>query len=192
MKRLFYTLSGLLMMTFGCKQVTKSRPSDGQAKAPSKSIYDFKLKALDGKEIDFSMFKGKKLLIINTASKCGYTPQYAELETLHEKYGDRVVLLGFPANNFLHQEPGSGKDISEFCTINYGVKFQLFEKISVRGSDQSPLYQWLSHKDLNGWNDQAPTWNFCKYLISETGELLKFYPSAIKPMSKEIVDDILK
>jgi glutathione peroxidase len=192
MKKFFYTLSSLLFLNFGCKQVSKTRPAGTVVKASARSIYEFKLKSLDGEEIDFAKYRGKKMLIINTASKCGYTPQYTDLEKLAEQYGDKVVLLGFPANNFLHQEPGNSKDISEFCTKNYGVKFQMFEKISVRGSDQCSLYQWLSHKELNGWNDQAPSWNFCKYLISENGELLKFYPSAIKPLSKEIVDDISK
>ncbi len=192
MKRLFYSLSGLLLLNLGCKQVSKTRPSGDLAKPASKSIYEFKLKTLEGTDVDFAQYKGKKILIINTASKCGYTPQYAELEKLHEQYGNKVVLLGFPANNFLHQEPGTNKDIAEFCTKNYGVSFQMFDKVSVRGSDQCPLYQWLSHKELNGWNDQAPTWNFCKYLIGENGELLKFYPSAIKPMSKEILEDIQK
>jgi glutathione peroxidase len=192
MKQLFLSLYSLLLLNAGCKQVIKSRPADGSAKAPAKSIYEFKLKTIEGNTIDFAQYKGKKLLIINTASKCGYTPQYADLEKLHKEYGNKVVLLGFPANNFLHQEPGNNQKIGEFCTKNYGVTFQMFEKISVKGSDQSPLYQWLSRKELNGWNDQAPTWNFCKYLISENGELLRFYPSAIKPLSKELLDDIGK
>jgi glutathione peroxidase len=171
---------------------TNSRPSDGTAKPPSKAIYEFKMKSLDGTVIDFGKFKGKKLLIVNTASKCGYTPQYEDLEKLNKSYGEKIVILGFPANNFLHQEPGSSKEIGEFCQKNYGVTFQLFEKISVVGSDQCELYKWLSKKELNGWNDQAPGWNFCKYLISDKGELLGFYPSAVKPMSKELLDDILK
>jgi glutathione peroxidase len=190
MKKLFYSLSGLLMLNLGCKQVTRSRPSDGSVKISSGSIYDFKMKALDGELIDFSKFKGRKILIVNTASKCGYTPQYTDLEKLHEQYGNKVVILGFPANNFLRQEPGTNKEIGEFCTKNYGVTFQMFDKISVRGSDQCALYQWLSQKDKNGWNSQAPTWNFCKYLINEQGELLKFYPSAVKPLDPELLADI--
>jgi len=192
MRRFVYSLWSLLLLNMGCKQVVKSRPTDGSAGEPSKSIYDFKMKDLDGVLIDFARYKGKKMLLINTASKCGYTPQYAELEQLHKLYGDKIVLLGFPANNFLHQEPGSNKEIGEFCQKNYGVTFQLFEKVSVIGKDQCGLYQWLSKKELNGWNDQAPGWNFCKYLVNEKGELLKFYPSAVKPMSQELVDDILK
>jgi glutathione peroxidase len=166
----------------------KSRPAE--AAPPAKSFYDFKMKTLDGKEIDFKEFKGKKVLLVNTASQCGYTPQYAELEKLHEQYGGKVVVLGFPANNFGGQEPGSNSEIGEFCKKNYGVKFQMFEKISVKGDDQHPLYQWLSKKDLNGWNDEAPSWNFCKYLVNEKGELVKFYPSKVKPMDKELLTAI--
>jgi glutathione peroxidase len=113
------------------------------------SIYDLKIKGLDGKEIDFSKYRGKKLLIVNTASKCGKTPQYAGLEKLHEQFGDKVNVLGFPANNFLWQEPGSSEEIAAFCERNYGVKFQMFEKVSVKGGDQHPLYQWLESKTGN-------------------------------------------
>jgi glutathione peroxidase len=153
---------------------------------PTKSIYDFKIKSIDGKEIDFSKYKGKKLLIVNVASKCGYTPQYKDLQELNTKYGDKVTILGFPANNFMGQEPGNNDEIKGFCEKNYGVTFQLFEKISVKGSDIHPLYQWLSKKELNGWNDKAPSWNFCKYLVNENGELVKFFPSSVVPTSEEI------
>lgn len=152
-----------------------------------KSIYDFKMKDIDGKEIDFNQYKGKKILIVNVASKCGYTPQYAELQELNEQYGDQVAILGFPANNFGGQEPGTVEDIKQFCTENYGVTFQMFDKISVKGVDKHPLYRWLSDKDLNGWNDKEPTWNFCKYFIDEEGQLKKFFPSSVKPMDKEII-----
>jgi len=192
MKKIFFSLWSLLLLNTGCKQVIKLRPAGDTTKMASASIYDFKLKSLDGTLIDFSNYKGKKILIINTASKCGYTPQYEDLEKLNKAYGDKVVLLGFPANNFLHQEPGTNKEIEQFCTKNYGVSFQMFEKISVVGSDQCELYKWLTRKELNGWNDQAPSWNFCKYLISEKGELLGYYPSAVKPLSKDILDAIQK
>jgi glutathione peroxidase len=152
-----------------------------------KSIYEFKMKDIDGKEVDFSTYKGKKLLLVNVASKCGYTPQYADLQELNEKYGDKVTILAFPANNFGGQEPGTSEDIKEFCTANYGVTFQLFEKISVKGADKHPLYRWLSDKDLNGWNNAEPSWNFCKYLISEDGKLIKFFPSSVKPLDNELV-----
>lgn len=152
-----------------------------------KSFYDFKMKSIDGKEIDFSQYKGKKILVVNVASKCGYTPQYEELQKLHELYGNKVVILGFPANNFMGQEPGTNEDIAEFCKKNYGVTFQLFEKISVKGKDQHPLFKYLSHKDLNGKVNQEPKWNFNKYLINEKGEVVRWWPSAVEPMSEEIV-----
>ena len=135
-----------------------------------KSFYDFKMQDIDGNEVDFDQFKGKKVLLVNVASKCGYTPQYAELQELNERYGDQVVILGFPANNFGGQEPGSNEDIKQFCTENYGVTFQMFDKVSVKGVDKHPLYRWLSDKDLNGWNDKEPSWNFCKYFIDENGD----------------------
>ncbi len=149
------------------------------------SIYDFKIKSLDGKEIDFAQYRGKKLLIVNTASKCGKTPQYAGLEKLHEQYGNKVTVLGFPANNFLWQEPGSNAEIAEFCERNYGVKFQMFEKLSVKGGDQHPLYQWLQSK-----TGSKPDWNFAKYLVSEDGNTVTFFKSSVQPLDKELLDKI--
>jgi glutathione peroxidase len=151
------------------------------------SFYDFKMKSIEGNLIDFSTFKGKKVLLVNTASQCGFTYQYAELQELHLKYPD-LVILGFPANNFMGQEPGSNETIKAFCEKNYGVTFQMMEKISVKGDDMSPLYKWLSTKELNGWNDESPSWNFCKYLVDEQGKLLKYFSSRVKPMSKEMVE----
>ncbi|MBS1949928.1 MAG: glutathione peroxidase [Bacteroidetes bacterium] len=148
------------------------------------SVYDFKMNSLDGKSIDFSQYKGKTLLIVNVASKCGYTPQYADLQKLHEQYGSKVTILGFPANNFGAQEPGTNIEIGEFCKANYGVTFQMFEKISVKGDDQHPLYAWLKEK-----TGHEPTWNFCKYLIKPDGTV-KFFASKIKPMDKEIIDEL--
>ena len=146
------------------------------------SIYDFKINSLEGQEIDFAKYKGKNLLIVNVASKCGFTPQYADLEKLHDEFGDQVVVLGFPANNFGSQEPGSNLEIAEFCQKNYGVSFQMFEKISVKGEDQHPLYQWLREK-----TGQEPTWNFCKYLEKPDGTV-QFFPSKVKPLDKEILN----
>jgi glutathione peroxidase len=159
--------------------------SKADQKGSDMSIYDFKLKALDGKEIDFSQYKGKNLLIVNTASKCGYTYQYEDLEKLHEQYGDKVIVLGFPANNFLWQEPGGNEEIANFCQKNYGVKFQMFEKISVKGKDKSPLYKWLAAK-----SGESPSWNFCKYIIDKTGKVVGFFPPKVKPMDKEIMDKL--
>ena len=146
------------------------------------SIYDFKVPGLDGTTIDFSAYKGKKIMIVNTASQCGNTPQYADLEKLHEDFGSKVVVLGFPANNFGSQEPGTNSEIAEFCQKNFGVKFQMFEKISVKGDDQHPLYQFLKEK-----TGQEPGWNFCKYLVKPDGTV-KFFNSKVKPLDSEIID----
>jgi glutathione peroxidase len=153
----------------------------------SGSIYDFTVTALDGSSIDLARYKGKYLLIVNTASKCGFTPQYKDLQKLHENYGDKVVVLGFPANDFLWQEPGSNEEIESFCEINYGVTFQMFSKISVKGKDQHPLYQWLEAK-----TGKAPSWNFCKYLVDKGGNKVSFYPSKVNPMDSSIIDKISK
>lgn len=147
-------------------------------------LYDFKMNSLDGAPIDFSKYKGKTLLIVNTASKCGYTPQYTDLQKLHEQYGSKVTILGFPADNFGHQEPGTNAEISEFCKKNYGVTFQMFEKISVKGDDQHALYKWLKEK-----TGQEPTWNFCKYLVKPDGTV-KFFNSKVKPLDNEIVGEL--
>lgn len=146
------------------------------------SVYDFKMTALDGKEIDFNQYKGKTLLLVNVASKCGYTPQYEDLQALHEQYGDKVTILGFPANNFGGQEPGTNLQIAEFCKANYGVTFQMFEKISVKGSDQHALYKWLEEK-----TGKQPSWNFCKYLVKPDGTVT-FYASGVNPL--EIVEKL--
>lgn len=148
------------------------------------SLYDFKIASLDGKTIDFSQYKGKTLLIVNTASECGYTPQYADLQKLHEAYGSKVVILGFPANNFGGQEPGTNTEIASFCKKNYGVTFQMFEKISVKGADQHPLYAWLKEK-----TGQEPSWNFCKYLVKPDGTV-KFFKSSVNPMDSQITAEL--
>jgi glutathione peroxidase len=150
----------------------------------SGSLYDFKINALGGKVVDFSQYKGKTLLIVNTASECGYTPQYADLQKLHETHGDKITILGFPANNFGGQEPGTNEQIASFCQKNYGVTFQMFEKISVKGSDQHPLYTWLKEK-----TGQEPSWNFCKYLVKPDGTV-KFFKSGVKPMDSQITSEL--
>ena len=189
--RLFILTFTILIFSSWRINTVKLKHEQNNMTTNTTSFYDFALKSLDGsEEIDFARYKGKKVLLVNVASKCGYTPQYEQLQALHKEYGDKVVVLGFPANNFGGQEPGSHEEIATFCQKNYGVSFQMFEKISVAGSDQHPLYQWLSQKTLNGWNDQAPTWNFCKYLIDENGKLLKFYGSAVDPVGDEILKAI--
>ncbi|MDZ7738010.1 MAG: glutathione peroxidase [Bacteroidales bacterium] len=137
-----------------------------------KSFYDFKVKTISGEEYDLASLKGKKVMVVNTASKCGLTPQYEQLQELWEQYGgDDFVIIGFPANNFLNQEPGSDEEIEEFCTVNYGVTFPMMSKISVKGDDMHPLYRWLTSKEMNGVEDSTVQWNFQKYLISGDGTL---------------------
>ncbi|MBK9283278.1 MAG: glutathione peroxidase [Sphingobacteriaceae bacterium] len=158
----------------------KNHPSGG------KNVYDFKIKTIDGESISLSKYKGKKLLLVNVASECGYTPQYKDLQALYEKYNDKLVVIGFPANNFGAQEPGDNKQIKNFCTSTYGVTFPMMEKISVKGDDTHPLYQFLKNKDENGCCNDAPVWNFCKYLIDENGKVIKFFNSKVTPLSDEI------
>jgi glutathione peroxidase len=181
-----------VLSLFGCKQV-RSKPENINMSDKS-TLYQFleanpnaKVKSIDGTEYDYTQLKGKKVLIVNTASECGYTPQYDDLEKLYQAYKDKLIILGFPANNFGGQEPGTNEEIKEFCKSKYNVTYPMFEKISVLGDDMAPIYKWLTSKDLNGWNDQQPKWNFNKYLIDEDGNLVKYYSSAVKPMSDEIV-----
>ncbi len=149
------------------------------------SFFDFTANSLEGQPVALSQFKGKKIIVINVASKCGYTPQYADWEQFYQANKDEVVVLGFPCNEFMGQEPGSAAEIAEFCQRNYGVSFPMFEKVNVKkGPDQAPLYQWLTTPEHNGWNEQEPGWNFCKYLINEKGELTHFFPSNVKPDSQ--------
>lgn len=154
---------------------------------PPVSFYTLEAKSIDGKLVSLSAYKGKYILVVNTASNCGYTGQYASLEKLYEQYGNKIVVLGFPANDFMEQEKGSNEQIAAFCKKNYGVSFPLFEKgVVVKTDAQQPMYKWLTNPAKNGWNKQEPTWNFSKYLISPSGELLGFFPPSIDPLSKEI------
>ena len=154
------------------------------------SIYDFKVPALGGDSIDFAAFKGKKILIVNTASKCGFTPQYEGLEQLYQQYKDRLVVIGFPCNNFLSQEPGSNEKIKAFCTKNYGVSFPMAAKVSVKGKNMAPVYKWLCNKSENGILDAKVTWNFKKFLLDEKGKIIAWFPSKVTPMSDEITDKL--
>jgi len=176
--------TAFLLVGFSAK---KSDDSSKKSKAIA-SFYDLKATSIDGDEISFEKYKGKKVLIVNTASSCGYTYQYEGLQKLNDIYGNDVEVLGFPANDFLFQERGSDSDIADFCEKNYGVTFQMFSKITTKGRNQSPVYTWLTNKDLNGWNEKKPTWNFCKYLIDENGNLVEFFDKSVKPMSKEITE----
>lgn len=151
------------------------------------SVHEFKVTSLDGGTIDLSTFKGKKILIVNTASQCGYTKQYKDLQELHNKYKDKLVIIGFPANNFGGQEPGSNEEIRAFCTKNYGVSFPMAAKVSVKGKDIHPLFDWLTHKSQNGVLDAEIKWNFGKFLIDENGKPIAYFGSGTNPMSDDIV-----
>lgn len=153
----------------------------------SPSIHSFKVKSIEGGTIDFSRFKGKKILVVNTASKCGYTPQYEALEKVYEQYKDKLVIVGFPANNFGGQEPGSDGEIQEFCKARFGVTFPLASKVSVKGDDTAPIYQWLTHKNQNGVLDAEIKWNFNKFLLDENGKMIAYFESKVKPDSEEIL-----
>jgi glutathione peroxidase len=150
------------------------------------SIYKFKVEALDGSKIDFKKYKGKKILIVNTASKCGNTPQYAQLEELYQKYKDRLVIVGFPANNFGGQEPGGKTDIIEVCRRNYGVTFPMADKVSVKGDDIAPIFQYLVDEAKKLGITDPVKWNFTKFLLDENGKLLAVIHNKTKPMSEEV------
>lgn len=156
----------------------------------TKNIYGFTVASLDGGEIRFESFRGKKILIVNTASQCGYTGQYKELEELYGKYKEKLVIVGFPANNFGGQEPGSNEEIKSFCQKNYGVSFPMAAKISVKGNDMAPIYQWLTQKEKNGMLDAEVKWNFNKFLIDERGVLISKFDSRVSPMSEEITSKL--
>lgn len=154
---------------------------------PPASIHSFKINGIDGKEIDFASFKGKKILLVNTASKCGYTPQYEALEKVYEKYKDQLVVIGFPCNQFGEQEPGTATEIVEFCKKNYGVTFPLTEKVDVKGDNISPIYKWLCNKSENGVLDATIKWNFNKFLLDEDGKMLAYFGSKVVPDSSAIL-----
>ena len=151
------------------------------------SIYDFKVAGLEGDSIDFSQYKGKNIMIVNTASKCGNTPQYAELEQLYKKYKDKLVIVGFPANNFGGQEPGTNEEIKEFCSRNYGVSFPMAAKVSVKGDDIDPLFQYLVNEAKKLGVEEPIRWNFTKFLIDENGKLVTVFSSKTKPMSEDVL-----
>ena len=170
------------------KNKTKAVSAIAPAKQ-MKNIYSFKVKDIDGNEFDFATLKGKKIIIVNTASKCGFTPQYKDLETLYQQYKDKnLVIIGFPANNFGQQEPGTDSEIHTFCQKNYGVTFPMMEKISVKGSDEHELYKWLTDKKQNGVSDGEVKWNFGKFLIDENGKWFKCLPSKVEPMDEQITN----
>lgn len=156
--------------------------------AQTNSIHQFKVTDINGEVFDMATLKGKKVLVVNTASKCGFTPQYEQLQELYEKYKDKgFTIVGFPANDFMNQEPGTRSEIQAFCTKNYGVTFNMMDKVSTKGKNQSPIYQWLTQKSKNGVKDSKVKWNFQKYLIDEDGRLVDVLPSKESPVSDKIV-----
>lgn len=162
-------------------------------KAPAVDFYSLKDTLTNGTAFDFTQLKGKKVLLVNTASNCGYTNQYDDLQKLHQQFGDSLTILGFPANDFKEQEKGNDAAIAEFCKLNFGVTFPLMKKSSVvKGGEQSPVFKWLSDVTQNGWNEKQPTWNFSKYLVNEKGELVNYFDPSVSPLSDEVVTAIKK
>lgn len=187
MKKIFIVLISFIAFSNSCAQ-KKSEVSKVKTKqVMSKTIYDYKVDALEeGKTINFADFKGKKILIVNTASECGFTPQYEDLEKLSKEYGDKLVIVGFPANNFGGQEPGTNVEIGAFCQKNYGVTFPLAAKVSVKGEDTAPIFKYLTEKELNGVKDTEVKWNFTKFLLDENGKLIDSFVSKVKPTDEAI------
>lgn len=168
------------------KVFTNETPS-----VPPQSIYELSVLLNNGEDLSLSQFKGKKLLLVNTASDCGFTDQYTELQSLYEENKDKLMVIGFPANNFKQQEKGTDEEIAQFCKLNYGVSFPLVKKSNVvSGPDQHPVFQWLSDKNKNGWTNKKPSWNFSKYLVNEEGVLINYFDPSISPVSKEVLDAI--
>lgn len=189
--KLFHIFTTILVAFFACNETTKNSQTTNnltENTMEKTSIYDFKVKDLSGNDFDFSTLKGKKIMIVNTASECGLTPQYEQLQALYNKYNDRnFVIIGFPANNFGAQEPGTNEEIGAFCKKNYGVTFPMMEKISVKGDDMHEIYQFLTQKAKNGFADSNVEWNFQKYLIDENGQLINVYSPRTLPNDKEII-----
>jgi glutathione peroxidase len=174
-----YQILFAAVLLFACNASKKSQQME-------QSIHQFKVPSIEGNTIDFAKFKGKKILVVNTASKCGYTKQYEGLEQLYKANKDKLVVVGFPANNFGQQEPGSNEEIQEFCKIRYGVSFPLASKVEVVGDQTHPLFKWLTSKNENGVLDSKISWNFNKFLLDENGKLLQYFPSKVEPLSEDI------
>lgn len=181
-----------LIMKAGKLFGAKSGILENSGKHPGSSLYSISYTANNGQQVSLGSMQGKKLLIVNTASDCGYTAQYETLQKLYDKYKDRLEIIAFPANDFKEQEKGSDEAIAHFCKVNYGISFPLARKTTViKGNDQNPVFRWLSDANLNGWCNQAPEWNFSKYLVDEKGVLLRYFAPSVSPMDKSLTD-ILK
>lgn len=186
----FLIASFLNIVSCGSRQGSQISEPETYDSSPV-SFYTLSATLNNGDKLEFSSLKGKKVLIVNTASKCGFTRQYEGLEKLYEKYKDKLVVIAFPANDFLNQEKGTDEEIAQFCKLNYGVTFPIAKKAGViKNAEQQEVFRWLTDKKLNGWNDQAPAWNFSKYLISEDGKLLNYFKSSVAPMNEKIINAI--
>ena len=176
-----------LWMWFAGKKGMNTKNLSNQKEMPSVSFYSLKDTAIDGSVFDFEQLKGKKIMLVNTASDCGYTGQYDDLQKLSEHYKDKLIVVGFPANDFKEQEKGTDEEIAAFCKLNFGVSFPLMKKSSViKGEHQNKIFEWLTNPAKNGWNKQWPSWNFCKYIVDEQGRLTNYFGSTIEPLGKEI------
>lgn len=186
MKKIFIILLSTVAFLKSCTHQKSETSKAKTNELMGKTIYDYKVESLDGKEIDFADYKGKKILIVNTASECGFTPQYADLEELYKKYQNQLVIVGFPANNFGAQEPGTNAEIGTFCQKNYGVTFPMAAKVSVKGDDTAPIFKYLTEKELNGVKNSEVLWNFTKFLVDENGKLIDSFVSTTKPTDEAI------
>jgi len=179
--------AGVTLIVLAAVFFIKSRNTSSNMKT---TLYDIDINTIDGKRIELSQFQGKKILFVNVASKCGFTKQYEDLQTLHEQYKDDLAIIGLPCNQFGGQEPGTELEIQAFCQRNYGVEFLISEKLDVKGEKQHPIYSWLTKKDLNGKKNSSVKWNFQKYLVDENGDLIDYYFSITSPLSKKITSKI--
>ena len=180
-----------LLIKFGKLKGSGLQLTNMENVSPLVSFYDLKAQLNNGQYINFDVLKGKKVLLVNTASNCGYTNQYAELQKLYEKKKEKLEIIAFPANDFKEQEKGTDAEIAQFCQVNFGISFPLTKKVSVvKSAGQHPVFQWLTQKNKNGWNEKEPTWNFSKYLINETGALTHFFDPSVSPLSKEVISAI--
>ncbi len=193
MKKIIY-LSFLCLLTISCKNNAQEKKEAINLKQtimqPKTPIYTIAINNLNGDPINLADYKGKKILFVNVASECGFTPQYKDLQELHKTYGEKLVVIGLPCNQFGEQEPGNASEIQDFCSKNYGVEFLITEKIDVKGANQHPLYAWLTNKDLNGSKSSTVKWNFQKYLVDEQGNFIDFYYSITNPLATEITSKI--
>ena len=182
-----------VLMWFTKLTGTKSKQLENKDKEPPVSLYTLQAIANNGDTISFDSYRGKKILLVNTASNCGYTNQYEDLQKLSEQYSGKLVVLGFPANDFKEQEKGTDEEIAEFCKVNFGVSFPLMKKsVVIQSAQQNPVFQWLTDPAKNGWNNQYPTWNFSKYLVNEKGMLVNYFDPSVSPLAKEVTEAIDK